>query len=352
MSVPTPPETFTPRVVRPAGLDWVKFDAELARDGSVDPIDKALYAALSSFVDADDRDSDPDPEGEDAPTRTRLAQCIGRSVDTVDRATKRLEERGLLRVQRRRDPNNPKRNLPSVYELCDHERWDERAAARAEARKQAREAARAAREARGGRTDAARGGRTDAARGGRTDAARGGRTDAAVPCPSSECVSLSENECACEAPTPEVAAVTAEVDERERSAAEQDAQTIAEAWTAGTGLPRVPAAEREIVRHALELLQAGHDAAHLALVARWMAPKGWRDLGYALTANGAPRGLSGPPRAASTPIPPSVADVIPLPRLQEPDDERADDERADRLAAIAEAKAKAEAARVKTQTRN
>ncbi|MEU4541597.1 hypothetical protein AB0G15_42895 [Streptosporangium sp. NPDC023825] len=169
MSVPTAPDPFTPRVTRPAGLDWVKFDADLARDGSVDPVDKALYAALASFVDAEERDSDPDPGGRDVPTRARLAQCIGRSLDTVDRSTKRLEDRGLLHVHRRRDPANPRLHLPSVYELLDHERWDERAAARAKARQ----------EARGGRMDAARGSRTGAARGGRMDAARGSRTGAA-----------------------------------------------------------------------------------------------------------------------------------------------------------------------------
>ncbi|MCC5582204.1 GntR family transcriptional regulator, partial [Microtetraspora sp. AC03309] len=108
----------------------MKFDAELARDGSVDPIDKALYAALASFVDSEYRDTNPDPGGDDIPTRARLAECIGRSVDTVDRATKRLEARGLVRVDRRRDPFNPRQHLPSVYELLDYERWDERAAAR------------------------------------------------------------------------------------------------------------------------------------------------------------------------------------------------------------------------------
>ncbi|MCU1617410.1 MAG: helix-turn-helix protein, partial [Frankiales bacterium] len=38
--------SMCPRVIRPSRLDWVKFDAELARDGSVEPVDKALYAAL------------------------------------------------------------------------------------------------------------------------------------------------------------------------------------------------------------------------------------------------------------------------------------------------------------------
>ncbi|TDB89986.1 helix-turn-helix domain-containing protein [Actinomadura sp. KC216] len=158
-----------PRVVRDAALDWVKFDARIARDGSIDPVDKALYAALASFADSRDRDTD----GEDVPTRATLAACIGRSVDTVDRATQRLEKLGVVRVERRRNPKNPKSHLPSIYTLLDHEWWDDRAAARTARR----------RTARGSRTDAARGSRTDAARGSRTDAARGSRTDAAVLLP-------------------------------------------------------------------------------------------------------------------------------------------------------------------------
>ena len=174
-----PSEGFAPRVVREAPMDWVKFDAQLARDGSVDPVDKALYAALASFVDAEARDSDPDPDGVNVPDRKTLAACIGRSVDTVDRATRRLEDRGLVRVERRRDPDNPRSHLPSVYVLLDHELWDERAAARAQARAEARKTG--VTKSRGGRMDAARGSRTSAARGGRMDAARGSRTSAAVP---------------------------------------------------------------------------------------------------------------------------------------------------------------------------
>ncbi|MGW3445618.1 hypothetical protein [Streptomyces sp. NPDC001076] len=173
--------TERPRVIRRgAVVDWVKFDAELARDGSVDPVDKALYAAIASFVDAATRESadmaevDPNNVPDRVPTRKRLAECIGRSVDTVDRATKRLEAYGLLHVERVADPNNPKRHLPSTYELLDHHRWDERAEQRAVARWTARNSSG------GGRTDAATPGRTDAATGGRIHAATPGRMDAAV----------------------------------------------------------------------------------------------------------------------------------------------------------------------------
>jgi hypothetical protein len=168
--------TIIPRATRRGSrLDWVKFDFDLARDGSVDPTDKALYAAIASFVDMDTRESpetiDVDLNGipRDVPTRKRLAACIGRSVDTVDRATKRLEERGLLRVHRQEDPDNPKLSLPSEYELLDHHLWDQRAAERA-----------AAREARKGRFPVQGGGRMDAATPSRTDAATPGRMDAAV----------------------------------------------------------------------------------------------------------------------------------------------------------------------------
>jgi hypothetical protein len=164
-----------PRATRHGGrLDWVKFDFDLARDGSVDPTDKALYAALASFVDIETRESPETVEVDlngiplNVPTRKRLAACIGRSLDTVDRATARLEARGLLRVHRQQDPENPKLNLPSEYELLDHEIWDQRAAERA--------ANRAARRS----TPGQGGGRMDAATPGGTGAATPGRMGAAV----------------------------------------------------------------------------------------------------------------------------------------------------------------------------
>src|SRR5699024_6805581 len=122
-------------------------DAELSRDGSVEPVEKALYAALASYADTAERNTAEDPDDEDVPTRRRLAACIGRSVKTVDRATVRLEEIGLIEVERRRDPDNPRSNLPSTYRLLDRERWDERAGERAAKRRAEREKKRAAKEA-------------------------------------------------------------------------------------------------------------------------------------------------------------------------------------------------------------
>ncbi|MFF7183448.1 hypothetical protein [Streptomyces sp. NPDC008121] len=146
----------------------MKFDFVVSRNGSIDPTDKALYAAIASFVDTETRESphtqDFDLNGIplDVPTRARLAECIGRSVDTVDRSTKRLEALGLLRVHRQADPDNPKRMLPSEYELLDHEMWDQRAAERV-ARRAERDASETSPSSRGGRMGAAGGGRMGAA---------------------------------------------------------------------------------------------------------------------------------------------------------------------------------------------
>lgn len=108
--------------------DWVRFNRALARDGSVDPTDKAVYAAIASFVDPDTGKSPsvsvdigsyalPD----DVPTRKRLAECVGKTIVTVDRSVKRLEALRLLRVHRQVHPDNPKVHVPSVYELFPYQ---------------------------------------------------------------------------------------------------------------------------------------------------------------------------------------------------------------------------------------
>lgn len=110
-----------PRATRRGSrLDWVKFDFELARDGSIDPTDKALYAAIASFVDIETGRTSND-SSEDVPTRRRLAECIGKSVFTVDRSVKSLEQRCLLKVHRRTHPDNPKVFLPSEYDLLPYQ---------------------------------------------------------------------------------------------------------------------------------------------------------------------------------------------------------------------------------------
>lgn len=108
-------------------FDWSQFDRGLARDGSVDPTDKAVYAAIASFVDPATGKTPSVSVGigsselpDNVPTRKRLAECIGKSVFTVDRSIKRLEGLGLLRVHRQVHPDNPRVHVPSVYELLPH----------------------------------------------------------------------------------------------------------------------------------------------------------------------------------------------------------------------------------------
>lgn len=278
--------TFKPSVVRDATVDWVKFDAELARDGTVDPVDKALYAALASFVPAgpgSDRATAGDAEAVDAPTRRVLAACIGRSVDTVDRATKRLEERGLLAVERRRDPDNPRSNIPSVYRLLDHEQWDIRAGERAQKRKAQREADAAARKARAAqrKTPADGGWPHGCGEGGRTDAATPGRMGAAVPL-LYEKTSLSEK-----AGNASAQVGTAVTEERETLAPpNNDTPTqVANAWTTARGTRRNPLSEGKIRTAAAELLAAGWPAEDVVALAEDMARTHptWTDLGQHAT---------------------------------------------------------------------
>lgn len=251
-----------PRVVRECALDWIRFDAELARDGSVDPVDKSLYAALGTFADKSSRATDDDPDGGDVPTRKVLAECIGRSVDVVDRATARLETRGLLRVERRRDPNNPRSHLPSVYHLLDQRRWDARAAER-----------HAARQAKGGgRTNAATPSRTDAAT--RTDAGRGGRTNAAVPSSLPEGLSPDARAEAVD----EVSGgdVVQSVDERD-AATPKDKPTP-EAYAFVDGLPgaiRLKGTQRtKLARSTVAAVAKGWTLPQLAERCTWRTPDG------------------------------------------------------------------------------
>lgn len=119
-----------PRVVREASLDWVRFDAGVARDGTISPTAKALYAALASYANLGTHQTDERADAFEVPTRSVLASCVGCSTKTIDRATEELEKNELIEVDRRRDPDNPKVNLPNVYYLLDYQRWDARAAER------------------------------------------------------------------------------------------------------------------------------------------------------------------------------------------------------------------------------
>ncbi|WP_159011532.1 MULTISPECIES: hypothetical protein [unclassified Streptomyces] len=264
----------------------MKFDKQLARDGSVSTTWKALYAALASFAEQDSRETpDGAVDDDDVPTRQRLAECIGKSVDTVDRATKGLEDLALLEVERRKDPDNPKRNIPSLYRLLDHELWDERAAARAAARKAEREARAAKRKA-----DAAGQGssRTSAARGSRTSAARvaasmrpGWPHQCGGSSSSPEDLSL-KNACdACdksEKREREAAVPEAGRGNSEFPGAAQDADRVVDAYEAAAGRRLLNGTRAGLRAQAVELLAAGRPVEWLCARAAEMPGNGWTDL--------------------------------------------------------------------------
>jgi hypothetical protein len=67
-----------------------------------------LYVRLTRYANRD---------GQGWPSRTTLAEKMRCSVDTIDRTVKELERVGALVVERRMDPDNPKRHLSSLYTL-------------------------------------------------------------------------------------------------------------------------------------------------------------------------------------------------------------------------------------------
>ncbi|MEU9744669.1 hypothetical protein [Streptomyces niveus] len=113
------------------GLDWVKIDYRVARDGSLSPNSKALYMALATYVDIDTRASDYRP-----PYRRELASNIGRSVSTVERSLVELKEYKLLKIVNQYDEENPKLLKASHYILLDGGWWARRVLERLEAAQQ------------------------------------------------------------------------------------------------------------------------------------------------------------------------------------------------------------------------
>ncbi|MCM2431065.1 helix-turn-helix domain-containing protein [Streptomyces sp. RKAG337] len=115
------------------GLDWVKIDYRVARDGTLSPNGKALYMALATYVDIDTRASDYRP-----PYRRELASCIGKSVSTVERSLVELREYRLLKIVNQYDEDNPKLLKASHYILLDGGWWARRVLERLEAAQQGR----------------------------------------------------------------------------------------------------------------------------------------------------------------------------------------------------------------------
>ncbi|MFD9685244.1 hypothetical protein ACFXPX_05085 [Kitasatospora sp. NPDC059146] len=116
----------------PGGLDYIEFDARLARDGSCPTTTKAAYMALATFCDIEEHITltaeevaawSSDVRQALLPYRRTVAACLGRSVDTFDRAATDLVDRRFLLVEPQTAPGNPAVPDANVYRLTDKERW-------------------------------------------------------------------------------------------------------------------------------------------------------------------------------------------------------------------------------------
>jgi hypothetical protein len=86
------PVTDAPiRVRRPKGLPFVQVSTEIVRDTTLTPQARFVYVLIASFADVNDRDA--------MLYRKTLADLLGKSVDTVDRAVQELVDAGYLEVQ-------------------------------------------------------------------------------------------------------------------------------------------------------------------------------------------------------------------------------------------------------------
>jgi DNA-binding transcriptional ArsR family regulator len=95
---------------RTAG-QFAKVPEALLFDPSISPNAKTAYAILHRYVD---NRPDSDTEGAAFPGRERVAELMGKSVDTVDRALKELERAEWIDVER---PAGGARNLYTVHEV-------------------------------------------------------------------------------------------------------------------------------------------------------------------------------------------------------------------------------------------
>ncbi|MFJ7271942.1 hypothetical protein ACIQV3_35800 [Streptomyces sp. NPDC099050] len=123
------------------GLDYIEFDAPLARDGSCKPATKAGYMALATFASTDDHTTMDPAELAQVPLDARRALLpyvdsigtrMGRTESTVKRALADLEARKLLITVPQVGANGAAD--ANVYHLTDRERWAERTLERAQQR--------------------------------------------------------------------------------------------------------------------------------------------------------------------------------------------------------------------------
>jgi hypothetical protein len=100
------------RVARARALPFVQLSTEIIRDQTLSPNAKTLYAIIATFADLATRSYQL--------YRSELAELMGRSTDTVDRAAKELVMAGVLTVEQQHGTGNVLK--ASIYTIHDVER--------------------------------------------------------------------------------------------------------------------------------------------------------------------------------------------------------------------------------------
>ncbi|MEV7123705.1 hypothetical protein [Kitasatospora griseola] len=114
------------------GLDYIEFDARIARDPDCPPASIAAYMALAAFADMENHVTltaesvagwSSEVRHAMLPYRKTIAACMGRNPKTFDRAVIDLVGREVLIVQPQQNPDHPGAPDANLYHLTDRERW-------------------------------------------------------------------------------------------------------------------------------------------------------------------------------------------------------------------------------------
>ncbi|MFC8008687.1 hypothetical protein [Streptomyces cinereoruber] len=103
-----------PEVRRGGNLPFGMFAAQWMCDCRYSTNARTLYGILITYADTQDRTT-----AKGRPYRSALARQLGVSLATLDRTLLELEVGGMVRIEPRKDPNNPLQNEANIYHLLD-----------------------------------------------------------------------------------------------------------------------------------------------------------------------------------------------------------------------------------------
>jgi len=111
--------SLDPEVRRGGGLPFGMVCSRWVCDPRYSANARTLYGILVTYSDTHSRDT-----GRGKPYRKELAARLGVSMSTLDRVLAEMETAGLVTVERRTDPTNPRLNDANLYVLHDAEAWN------------------------------------------------------------------------------------------------------------------------------------------------------------------------------------------------------------------------------------